>query len=38
MFKVIFRFQSTAGYQRIGDADSGGVMELRTDVKGIIPL
>ena len=38
MLKVAFRLQATAGHEGIGDADSGGVSELRPDVEFIILL
>ena len=38
MLKVFFRFQSAAGQERISDADRGGALKRRADVKGIIPL
>ena len=38
MLKVVFRLQATAGHEGIGDADGGGVSELRPDVELIILL
>lgn len=38
MLKVVFRLHPTAGHEGIGDADGGGVSELRPDVELIILL
>ena len=38
MLKVVFRLQAAAGHEGVGDADGGGVSELRSDVELIILL
>ena len=38
MFKVVFRLQAAAGHEGVGDADGGGISELRSDVELIILL
>ena len=38
MAEILFRLQSTAGHQRIGDADGSGSLKLHLDVKFIIVL
>ena len=38
MLKVVFRLHAAAGHKSVGDADGGGVSELRPDVELIILL